>query len=788
MKALNKMLIRDMIKSKGQYIAATSVIFVGIIMFAACFMSYKNLDISINKYYKDYNFLDYYAKVQNITSKDMERVKAIAGVEKVESRIVMDVSADMGKSNRTTLRLISSIKDAPPLINKLYYKSGEYFKGEDKNQCLINKGFADYYKLKVGDSINIYINSKDYSFKIAGIFESPEYIVAIKSGQSPMPSAESFGIIYVREDKIRDILGAQAIYNEIHFLFNEEANPEVLKKEIENELKPTGLYFGTLRKDQLSSAMVESEIREVKSIALIFPTLFLLVAAMIIYTMEKRIVNNQRTLIGIMKAMGYSSRKITGHYVLMSIFIALAGALSGVIGGFYLSGWMTKMYTEFFNIPIMDTRFYIEILFAGILISLVTCIFSAYNGVKRISKIQPAEAMRSEVPRIGRRIFLERFEGLWDKISFRWKVSIRNMFRNPQRTLLTMFGTVVTVMFFMVTLFFMDSIRYIVKEQFTKLQTYDYKISFNSTMEEKKLSDITKLEGVKKVEPIGEMPCEIVNGSKKEETILIALTKNNSFYHLRDENKIAIDVTDNGMLMAETIAEKLSIKVGDEVTLKLYGSSIVETKIKVTGLVKQYTAFNCFISQKELTKLLGMNKTVSGAVISIDKNKESSIREKLNGISYIDNFESREKAQSNFNTAIAFMYEFISIMIVFGAIMGFAVIFNTTIINIMERKRELTSMKVMGYKSREIEGIIFRENMILGVLSLLPGVIVGRIMCEILAKFFSTDLFSLEIYISPTTYILSFISVFIFIILSQLANRKSIVRLDMVEVLKNKEG
>lgn len=788
MKALNKMLIRDMIKNKGQYIAAISVIFVGIIMFAACFMSYKNLDVSINKYYKEYNFLDYYAKAQSITPKDMDRVKAIEGVEKVERRIVMDVSADMGESNRTTLRLISSIKDAPSLINKLYYKSGGYFKGEDKNQCLINKSFAEYYELKVGGNINTSINSKKYNFNIVGIVESPEYIVAIKSGASPIPSAESFGIIYVREDKVKDILGEQAAYNEIHFLFNEGANPEVLKKEIESELKSTGLYFGTLRKDQLSSAMVESEIKELKSIALIFPGLFLLVAAMIIYTMEKRIVNNQRTLIGIMKAMGYSSKKIIVHYVLMSIFIALAGALSGTIGGFYLGGWMTKMYTGFFNIPIMEIRFYMEILYSGILISLITCIGSAYNGVKRISKIQPAEAMRSEVPRIGKRIFLERFEGLWDKVPFRWKISIRNIFRNPQRTLLTMLGTVVTVMFFMVTLFFMDSIKYIVKEQFTKFQTYDYKVSFSTTMEVEKLSDIIGLEGVEKVEPIGEMPCEVVNGSKKEETILMALTENSSFYHLKDENKVAIDVTDNGMLMAESIAEKLSIKVGDEVALKLYGSSIVEIKIKVTGLVKQYTGFNCFISQKELTKLLGMNKTVSGAVISIDKNKEFNIREQLSTISYIDNFESREKAQSNFNTAIAFMYEFITIMIVFGAVMGFAVIFSTTIINIMERKRELTSMKVMGYKSREIESTMFRENMILGVFSLLPGVFVGRIMCEVLAKFFSTDLFSLEIYISPTTYILSFISVYVFIILSQLANRKSIVRLDMVEVLKNKEG
>jgi putative ABC transport system permease protein len=150
--------------------------------------------------------------------------------------------------------------------------------------------------------------------------------------------------------------------------------------------------------------------------------------------------------------------------------------------------------------------------------------------------------------------------------------------------------------------------------------------------------------------------------------------------------------------------------------------------------------------------------------------------------------EGRLNAFKSFMQFMDLMYVFVGLMITFGTIMGFAIIFNTTIINIMERRRELASLKVLGYTHREIENTILRENMLLGFIALVPGVMLGRWMSELFVRQFSNELFALEVVIYPRTYIITFLSVFVFIILAQLANKKNISGLDMVEVLKNREG
>jgi len=623
---------------------------------------------------------------------------------------------------------------------------------------------------------------------VAGIVESPEFIFAIKSSTTPTPSPESFGLLFVRESDMKGIFGGELKYNELQVLFNKEGKEKEKVEKIENVLKGYNFYYGTLRKDQISNVMVENEINELKEISVMFPALFLIVAAMIIYIMQRRIINNQRILIGIMKAVGYSKKRILWHYILISMLIALAGSLPGVLGGYFLGRWMTGMYTTVFSIPAMEGEFYPEIFFMAVGISTAACVLAGYRGAKKITKIEPAEAMRPEAPAIGRKIFLEKFKKLWTALPTRWKVSIRNIFRNPQRTLATVLGTVITIMFFMVTLFFIDSIAYILKQQFTVFQTQDYKIIFNKALSEKEALDINNISGVKKAEPITEFPCEVKSGDKKEESMLIAPVKNSSFYHLQDKNKENKDIADSGVLIAEALAEKFNVTTGDELTFKIYGSKVVEKKIKVAGIVKQYAGFNCFISKDELAKIMGEDNITTGALLGINKEQDKAVRKSLNNISYIDMIESRDKAYKDFNALIEFFYLFMAIMVAFGVVMGFSIIFNTTVINIMERKRELASLKVMGFKRREIEGTIFRENIIMALLAIIPGVMVGRIMCEFFANHFSNELFRFEIIISPTTYIITFISIFLFIVLSQLVNRRSIVGLDMVEVLKNREA
>lgn len=788
MKKLNMMLIREILKSKGQFLAAAAVVFAGIAMFSASFVSYKNLKNSVDSYYEQYEFLNYYADVKGISPMGISKIKGIKGVKDAIGRITSDVGADMGSDKRVTVRLISMPEFAQPDVNRLVFKSGGYLDKKDQYSCLINRKFAAFYRLEEDSRIKAIINLKTYEFNVDGVVDSPEFIYTMKSPGEVSPSAENFGIIYIRESTAASILGTGYMYNQVHVTFEKEIEEAEIIDTLEDSLKPYGFISGTERKDQLSSMMVDNEIAELEEIAFMFPMLFLTIAATIIYIMQRRIINNQRTLIGVMKAIGYTNARILWHYMLYSLMIALAGAIPGVFTGFLLSMVLTRSYNNIFSIPVMKTEIYTSLLVLGVLMSAGFCLLAGYSSAKRVLGIEPAQAMRPEAPISGKRVFIERVGFIWNRLAFGWKMSIRNIFRSRTRTLFTIVGMMATIMFFMVSLFFLDSIDYLLYQNFCVFQKQDYKITFSQPSSYYDALELESIEGIRKVEPVMEIPVEIQKDWKKEETLVIGIIEESDFYRLIDGQFTPVKVPEEGMLIAHTIAEKLDIKEGDMLKVKLYLGSELEKDIKVAGIVKQYAGFNCYMNIRELGRLAEEGKFATGALASVKAGKDETAIKKLYEISGIETIEKRSDVFKDFAEFLELMDTFVGFMIFFGTIMGFSIIFNTTVINIMERRRELASLKVLGYSGREVESTILRENMMIGVISIIPGVILGEFMCNFLARMFSNEIFALEVVISPKTYTIAILSVFLFALLAQYANRKNISGLDMVEVLKNRES
>lgn len=788
MKTMNRMLVREIMKAKGQFLAAAAVVFAGIAMFSASFVSYNNLKSSVESYYEQYNFLDYYADLNGISDSGIKRIGEMKGVKAAIGRNTADAGADMDNSKRVTVRLISLPDRTQPEVNRLVTVSGGYLDYKDRYSCLVTRKFAEFYRLNTDSRIKVIVNLKTYEFNIDGIVDSPEFVYAMKSETEVSPSAEKFGVIYIGEAAAKDILGTGGMYNQVHVMFDKGIDEAVLIDDLEDELEDYGFISGTERKDQLSCLMVDNEIKELEEIAMMFPLLFLTIAAIIIYIMQRRIINNQRTLIGVMKALGYANWRILLHYILYSLMIAVTGAIPGVAAGYILSIHLTRSYTSIFSIPIMNTEIHISVLFLGVPMSVCFCLFAGYSSAKRVLGIDPAQAMRSEAPLSGKRVFLERVSFVWNRLSFGWKMSIRNIFRSRARTLFTIAGMMATIMFFMVSLFFLDSIDYLLYQNFCVFQKQDYKISFSGPASYYDALELESIEGIRRVEPLLELPVEIKNGWKEESTLLVGITGENDFYRLVDSSFMPVKLPEEGMLMAHTIAEKLDIRAGDTVKIKLYLGKPLEKYVKVAGIVKQYAGFSCYMNIDELGRLSEEGRFATGALADIRPDKYDSASRELNDISGIETVEVRSDVFKDFEQFLQLMNTFVGFMIFFGTIMGFAIIYNTTVINIMERRRELASLKVLGYSAREVENTILRENIMTGIISIIPGILFGGFMCRFLAGMFSNEIFALEVVISPRTYIIAVLSIFLFAVLAQHANRKSISGLDMVEVLKNREN
>ncbi len=788
MSKLNVMLLREISKAKGQFIAAAAVILAGIVMFSATYLSYRNLKNSLDYYYEQYRFLDYYAEARYIPEYIVDKVEHIKGVLAVSGRVSADVGADIGEERRITLRILSLPDNGRPAVNHILSISGDYFNARAENSCLINRKFAEYHNLHKGGTIKAIIDKRIYEFKIDGVVGSPEFIYAMKSSDSMFSAAENFGVIYVKESTAFKLLGYNYCFNELHVRFSAEADRKAIINQIEKMLVPYGFMSGVERKDQLSNAMIETELSELQNMAVMFPILFLSVAAMIIYNMLRRIINNQRTQIGVLKSFGYTNQRIIFHYMGYAALIGLTGALAGSLLGWYTGSLLTAMYTKVYNIPVLENKVYWEVFLIGPVISAIFCLTSGFNSARKVLGIEPAQAMRPETPGVGRRIFLERVNFLWNKLSFGWKMSFRNIFRSRQRAFLTLLGMIFTVMFLIISLYFFDAVNYLLEQHFFEFQRQDYKVSFSAPASLADALELNRIKGVRRSEPVLEIPAQLINGWIKEETLVVGLTRRNTFYRLTDGDQNAIGVPAKGILIAESLAEKLRVTKGAAISIKTYQGRTLQKDIIVAGTIKQYAGTNCYMDLEELGGLLEEGGFANGALLGIEDGMERTVRKEIFQIPGVETLESRLNSYRAFLQFMEFIYTFIALMLIFGSVMGFAIVFNTTVINITERRRELASLKVLGYTSGEIERTVFRENLCLGLLSLLPGFILGRSMCEILSKMFGGELISLEVFIYPKTYLIATFSALTFIILAQLANRKNITGLDMVEVLKNREG
>lgn len=786
MNKLNRMLLRDLVQQRGQFIAAVTVVLLGIAMFSAVSGAQRNLAESLKSYYAQYAFMDYQADVAGISERYIKALEDIENVQQVMGRRCMDVGSNMKLLKKMTFRMLSVPDAEQPAINKLYLVSGKYFDRQDMYSCLINNSFAEYHGYQIGDQLTAIVNNVEYTFTIDGIVESPEFLYAIKDPSFPYPSPEDFGIMYLRETTFEKWMG-DATSNEVIVRFNHPEDTYETVKAIERKLQLDGFVSGILRKDQISNYMIQDEIKQLKEFAVIFPTLFLSVASFIIYIMMKRIIKKQRTLIGVLKALGYTDFQILWHYLQIALAISALGSLGGAVLGNYLSQLMTRNYTQIYHLPVLKIEGHMALVGVAILFSSFFCIVSGLISARDVLLIEPAQAMRSEVPQSGRRIVLERFTVLWRPLSFGWKFSIRNLSRNRLRMIMTVMSIAFTVMFFMISLFFEDAIEHMIYYQFNLMQEQDYKMSLTTDVRASDIQELKQIKGITEVEPIYETAVRLEYKWYRENIELRGIGQD-SMQLIMGLNKSFVELPETGIVIPESLAEKCDLHIGDEVLLKGSFEREIEKTVKVSAIVKQYTGSTCVMNLRYLQKLLERDLTANGALIQIHNADEEDALKALLEMSVIKSLEKKEDTLLKFNTLMDVFYSFIYTMLIFGAGMGFAIIFNSTLMSITDRQRELASLKVIGYTLKEIEGTLIRENVMQTLMAIIPGLVMGYLMCSLLAKAFSNDMMTIEVIITAKTYCISAVSIIVFVFVSQWASRKHVVDLDMIEVLKNREG
>lgn len=792
MVVLRKKTLREIKENKGVYIACMVVIAIGLLAYTAMSIVVENLERAQGNFYEQTHFADGFIKLTGYPENKVKSLGSVPGVDTIEGRILKDVRIfeEQTDANRS-LRMISIDRSSPPELNQVQLFSGR-LPDDHTSEILVDPKFFAANKLTLGDSLTLILEGKRATFTIVGTAQSPEFIYAMRSAQDLYPDPLTFGISYVPLSSLKALIQESGQVNEIAFSLEPGANFEAVKDQLQTELKRYGLQSIIPRKDQTSHAILLGELNSLKGMTTTLPVVFLGVATIILYTMLRRLIEQQRVTIGTLKAFGLTNREIILHYLSYPLFIGGFGGLLGGLSGIFLSFPLTAVYEEFFALPGLKSTFSIKYLFFGMALSLGFSLLSGIKGSLDILRLEPAEAMRPAAPGSAHKTRLEQIAWLWNTLSSQAQMGVRNVFRAPVRSLFTVVGMAVVYSLMTVSWSMQNMTDKMTTFQFEEVQTYDVKIALNSPASSRAVQYALAHEpGISKVEPLLEIPAALKNQWYKKEVLIMGLPLETTLYNVLDQEGKKVAIPESGILLSERLANLLQVKAGDSILVESpLSRDFIDKKdqtLMVKGVVPQYVGLNAFMEIGSLQELLQQGEISTSMLIEMDPQGVSPLKSKYRDASQVASIESIKETSEKISELIASTGFTIYFLAVLAGIAGFALIYNSSIISLSERQRELASLRVLGMTPREVLRVITSEQWTLCLLGILLGIPLSFGLLAGMAQSMSSDLYSIPTELPPFALLGAAGGTALSVWIAQTRAHRKIRSLPFVEILATKE-
>lgn len=785
---LRRKMLRDIGENKMSYIACVIVVIIGLMTYTSMQMARDNLFLARESFYRQYHLADGFAKVKSMPYSQVGKLKDIQGIDQVQGRLVEDVRVlGLDESKNIYLRLISLKQERPYNLNGVKLLKGSFPKGNDRSILLADK-FYEAHGLSLGKPLTVIIEGKKVELKISGTGQSPEFVYAMRDGQNIFPDPEAFEVAYMPYEVMESLFAKKGTVNDITFTIKPGFKFEDVEQTLKTELEKYGMESLVAQKDQSSNAMLTEELKQLEKTSRSIPIMFLTIAAIILYIMLKRMVESQRGQIGTLKACGYRNNEILLHYLSYGLMVGLAGGVLGGVSGTALSISFTKIYQQYYNLPDLVGRFSWRYFLSGIILSAAFSLIASFQGAKSVLRLKPVEAMRPPAPAVHRRFWLEKIPGFWAFFTVQGRMAIRNMWRNKSRSFFTFIGIVFTFSMMAALWSMYDIMDIMVLDQFTRVQKYDIKISFSTPLPlSEVVRELQNVKGAKRVEPLVEVPVTLQKEHRKKDVVALGLIPDSELYTPIDKQGNRVRIPKDGMLLSEQVAGSLKAGIGDRLQVESIWARESPVYVDVVGIIPQYLGSSVYMNQDALQTLLGQGDIATSAFISMDKAQIPALKQKYYDSKYIGNLEERQQSIDLYNELMGSSRYVMWIMAAMAVVTGFAIVYNSSIITMAERERELASLRVLGMRPQEVMEVISVEQWFIGAVGILAGIPLTFAMNKALSSSMSSDLYSLPAVTTPSALLLAFIGTILAIGIAQWWVFRKVAKLNIVSVLKERE-
>lgn len=811
MKRIVRFWYRNIYSNISQILSMTAIVFLGVSFLIGLLSSAPTIKKDVNSYINGKNLYD--IKIQSKTKIDDEHIKAIENLSEIsdvnisfEQDLWMALSDDKLHETRIFYRDSSLQNEKFQLID------GKM--PENENEAVLISARQEKIG-SIGEYIRIYDDkAKDEAiakYKIVGIAKSPEFI-SVRGEVTSIGSGKMYNAIYVNDEKIKSGANVKNLRLTLDYE-NGIENRNIFSKAYDKKIKKVEKLLKSLDEGRRKNTSAEDafkdpllkypwsitsmknlngislfadDIEKVDAIAKIFPIFFFLVAFLVVVTTMSRIVDKNRGEIGTLSSLGYGKNCVFKIYISYGVLTALVGGLAAVPLGFSIfPKVIAKAYEIGYILPEIKTHFEENLAMAVVGAAVLLVAVAAAATLRKVLMEKPAELFLFKSATAGKKIFLEKLRHFWSSLSFKSKISLRNIFRYKKRLYMTTLGIAGCFALVLTSFGLKDSLSQIVSKQFDDIYTYRLSIGISN-------GDIRLSEnhGFEKNKPFYMKQIDVDGREESEKASLLVGKADDikEFITFRDENNDEKKVNFKGAVISYKLKELLNVEKGEKIVFSVDDKEI---SISISGFFKNYLGHQIIVEESIWENTIG--KKVDYNTI-LANSKEEYVGKKLEdkiealmsekGVLYIVSIESVKEA---FSQSVKNIDYIVAVLNICAGLLAFIILYSLININIMERIREIATIKVLGFYKKETYNYIFREINILAAMGSAIGVPMGILLHRFVIGKIEVGGMMLDKKIQLLSYIISFVMIFVFVFFTNLMMRRKIDKINMVEALKANE-
>lgn len=785
--ALDLKILRDAWHMRGQILACALVVAGGISSFVSLSSVNRTLASSQAAFYEEYRFADVFAHCIRAPEHVAAALGAIPGITALETRVAVRVNLDVpGLSDPARGRIVSISRDADGGLNALHLRRGRMPAAASQDEVLASEAFALANGLGPGDSIRGVMHGKYKTLRVVGIAISPEFIYALGPGQL-VPDNRRYGILWMDRKGLATAYDMEGAFNDVTARLSPGASNESVLGELDRILAPYGGVGAHDREDQLSHRFLSDEITQNRTMARITPTIFLAVGAFLLYTILTRLVQLQRSQVGLLKAFGYSGTEIAFHYLKLALVISLVGAAIGVGTGLPFARYLLGIYAEFYFFPMYGNDQGLSVVSAGVALAVAAAALGAVPAALRASRLAPADTMRPEPPPRFHAGVIERW-GLRRALAPSSRMLIRNLARRPLRFAANVTGIAIAVSLLVMMTAMMDGVAYLMDWQFTMVQRDDVQVMLMEPRSRPALDSLRSMPGVMEAEPFRLASARLRSGHRTKRGLLFGIEEDPQLRRVVGADGRAWAIPSEGVVLTAIFAKTLEVRAGDTIEVEVMEGNRARKDMLVVGVVDEPIGFSAYVSRATANRLLGEGDVLTGAYLQVDASERDRVFAQLKAMPQVAGANLREAAYSQFRQMIdRSVGIMITMNLVFAWIIAFGLVYNGARISLSERGYELATLRVLGFTQRETASLLLGEQAVITGAGLPAGLALGIALTLYFIWMLSTQMWRMPFVVTGANLVGAMAAVAFAAAASGGAVAWRLRRLDLVAALKARE-